>query len=520
MTAAGIEHVPAETAVLELRALSKSYGSTYALQAMNLELHAGVIHALLGGNGSGKSTTIKILAGVERADEGEIRIGDHVSGAPAWTHRDATSKGLRFVHQDRALFPDMTVAENLALGHGFSKAAGGGISWREQYRVAAAVLERFEIDVSPNAMVSILRPSDQTLVAIARGLSTENTGANRILILDEPTAALPAHEANRLCAALKQQAARGKSILFVSHRIDEVLDLADVITVLRDGQVVASRPRAALGKSELIDLIAGQEFASQQIEARPTSRQGTPRLSLQGLAAGSLSDINLAVAPGEIVGVAGLLGSGRTTLLNVLFGARRPDAGSIELDGRPLRLRSIADAVRRGIALVPEERASDATLTGLTIRENLSAARLRSFSTRRGLDLGREREEAKAAITTYGIKTRDPENTIATLSGGNQQKVILARWLSREPRLLLLDEPTQGVDVGARREIWSLINHAVVNGASVIVVSSDFDELANFAHRAVVLRRGMPLAEVDPDHLSTRGLTELAYGPAEKPSHA
>lgn len=483
---------------------------------MNLTLHAGAIHALLGGNGSGKSTTIKILAGVEQADEGEIRVGDHVSAASAWSHRDAASRGLRFVHQDRGLFPDMTVAENLALGHGFSKTALGSIRWRAQYQVATAVLERFEIEVSPNAMVSALRPSDRTLVAIARGLHTENAGENRVLVLDEPTAALPAHEANRLCAALKQQAARGKSILFVSHRIDEVLDLADEVTVLRDGRVVAVRPRSSLDKSQLIDLIAGQELAAHRTTVRPAGTPAPPRLRLRGLTCGPLADIDLTLAPGEIVGVAGLLGSGRTTLLDVIFGARRPEAGTLELDGRPVRLRSIADAVRRGMALVPEDRASDATLSGFSIRENLSAARLRSFATLRGLDLGRERKEARSAITTYGIKTHDPENTIATLSGGNQQKVILARWLSRAPRLLLLDEPTQGVDIQARGEIWDLVNHAAENGTAVLVVSSDFDELATFTHRAVVLRRGLSPIEVDAGRLSARGLTEFAYGPDPK----
>ncbi len=504
---------------LQATDVSKGYPGTRALDGVSLAIAPGEIHALLGGNGSGKSTLIKILAGVVRADRGTIACGPVRVAANAMTPALARRAGLRFVHQDPGLFPELTVAENLSIGHGFITGPIWRIRWHRLHEWAHTVDERFGIGADPRTLVRDLSPARRTMVAIARALQDQDEpGAASVLVLDEPTAALPDREVQLLHDALRRYAAAGQTIVYVSHRLDEVLTVADRVSVLRDGRLVATEPVAALDQPTVIQMILGRD-----VPATTTARAATtlpldpvdPVIEWRGIVGGPLRGVDLAVASGEIVGVAGLLGSGRTELLRSAFGAFAPDAGRVAIDGRPVRLDTPADAMDLDIAYVPENRHADAAFADLAVRINLSAAQVPRYW--QGLRLRHRAERADAAdsIAGYNIATDDDRRALATLSGGNQQKVVLARWLRRAPRVLLLDEPTQGVDVGARAEIHDLIREAAAKGSAVVMVSSDFGELATLADRVVALAGGRVSGELRRPDIDPRHLTELVYATVE-----
>ncbi|MFF5229940.1 sugar ABC transporter ATP-binding protein [Dactylosporangium sp. NPDC000521] len=473
---------------LEFVGVTKTFPGTRALSDVSFAVHPGSFHALAGGNGSGKSTLIKILAGVHQADpEGEVRCGGSSSAAdsvsPSWSHR----AGVRFVHQDLGLFDTMTVAENLFVGRSYPRTAGA-IAWAAMRRMAQECLDRLQVPVDARALVGRLRPAEQTLVAIARCLFDSDDGGVSLLVLDEPTARLPQAEVDELLSRLDGYVANGQSILYVSHRLDEILEHADTVTVLRDGRNVASRPVAGLDRAQLTALIVGQQRdLVEQRERRPVDAEVA--VSVRGLTGGPLRGVDLEVRRGEIVAVAGLVGSGRTSLVETIFGVHPAAEGRVEVNGRRLRPGSIPDAVAAGLAYVPEERAKHAAFTNLGLEMNLSAANLRTY--RRGwLRRGPELADAAEDIKRYSIRASGLRAALGQLSGGNQQKAILARWLRIRPAVLLLDEPTQGVDVGARAEIYAQIEKAVDEGTSVLLVTSDLDELLHLADRVVVLANG------------------------------
>ncbi|MDQ7905754.1 sugar ABC transporter ATP-binding protein [Phytohabitans sp. ZYX-F-186] len=473
---------------LEFVRVSKTFPGTRALSEVSFAVRPGSFHALAGGNGSGKSTLIKILAGVYQADpEGEVRCGGSASAAdsvtPSWSHR----AGVRFVHQDLGLFDTMTVAENLFVGRRYPRTAGA-IAWTAMRRAAQECLDRLRVPVDARTPVGSLRPADQTLVAIARCLFDSAGGEVSLLVLDEPTARLPQAEVDELLSRLDEYAANGQSILYVSHRLDEILEHADTVTVLRDGRHVATRPVAGLDRAQLTGLIVGQQRdLVEKREPRPIAPEVA--VTVRGLSGGPLRGIDLDVRRGEILAVAGLVGSGRTSLVETIFGVHRPAGGRVEVNGRRLRPGSVPDAVAAGLAYVPEDRARHAAFTNLGLEMNLSAASLRRY--RRGwLRRGPELRDAAEDIRRYSIRAPGPRAALGQLSGGNQQKAILARWLRTRPAVLLLDEPTQGVDVGARAEIYTQIEKAVDGGTSVLLVTSDLDELLHLADRVVVLANG------------------------------
>jgi ribose transport system ATP-binding protein len=498
------------SAVVEVRSVSKTFPGTLALTDVDLDIAAGEIHALVGGNGSGKSTLVKILSGVHQADPGgAITVRGARFDAAEVAAPLMHAAGIRVVHQDLGVFPDLTVAENLALGSGFPRGRGGRIRWRTLRRRTAALIERFEIAAHPDQLMRDVTVANQTLVAIARALQDidETRG---VLMLDEPTAALPAHEVDLLLAAIRRYAGDGHSILYISHRLDEVLMLADRVSVLRDGSSVGTFEASDLTESRLIDLIVGRPVETVLL-AMPAP---DPRvlLEVEGLCAGPLDDITFEVRRGEVVGVAGLLGSGRSRLLRALFGEIEREAGAIRVDGVPAVFHGPRQAMASGIALVPENRATDAAFADLPIYANVGVASLSDYW--RGLFLrdGRMRRDTVGLMRQFSVKADSTQAPLAALSGGNQQKVILARWLHREPRLLLLDEPTQGVDVGARSDIYRFIRQAVRDGAAVLLVASDFEELAHVADRAIVLRDGAIAADVPPAQMDATTLANLAYG--------
>jgi ribose transport system ATP-binding protein len=493
------------TVALEATGLAKQFGGTPALTDAAIRVRQGTVHALLGGNGSGKSTLIKCLAGVHTADAGSVSIGGEQLAAVELTPRRAHASGLRFVHQDLGLCDGLTIAENFALADGFPTNRVGGIRWRVLHDRVAALLTLYGIDAGPGTPVGALRPSTKTLVAIARALQDQE-GNEFILLLDEPTASLPDTESRALMRALRQRADAGQTIVLVSHRLPEVLSVADDFTVFRDGRVAASLVSADPGEDELVRLITGRAPVSQL--TRGVRPSGRVVLDVRGLVSGPLDDLDLSVFEGEIVGIAGLLGSGRSTLLSSIFGAQRPVRGTVTVEGADITGQSIPVTMQRGVALVPESRLRDAAFASMSLRENASAAVLGRYFA--GWMRHRaERTDTRDLMQRFGVKAQSSEAKLATLSGGNQQKLVLARWLRRNPRLLLLDEPTQGVDAGARADIHRTIHSYAAEGCAVLVASSDFTELAQLCDRVVVLRHGRVAMSVTGDELNADRLTEL-----------
>jgi ribose transport system ATP-binding protein len=495
---------------LTVTSLSKTFAGTKALDSVGFAAHAGQIHALVGGNGSGKSTLIKILAGVHRGDPGgQVVVHGSEMASDGITPALARASGLRFVHQNQGVFPGMTVGENMAMGHGFPTRLGR-VRWGEMNARTARVLERFQVDATPRTPIEALRQADQTMVAIARALQDEEDGRVSVLVLDEPTASLPEDDVELLLGALRRLAVSGQTILYVSHRLDEVLDLADAVTVLRDGRHVVTRAMAGLTGTELVAHIVGGALAALEAHADgPVSSEVL--LEVEGLAGPPVRDVSFRLHPGEILGLAGLVGSGRTELLRMIFGDHPRERGTVRLHGELIDASSPADVMKRGVAYVPENRAEDASLPELNVRENLSVAQMRKFATWGRVSQRRERAMALESIADFAIRTSGDTALFSSLSGGNQQKVILARWLTRRPRVLLLDEPTQGVDVGARADVHHLLRETVASGSGAVLVSSDFEELAQICDRVVALRDGRIVAEVRPPHLDRASITEAVY---------
>jgi len=501
---------------LTVRGLSKTYAGNLALDSLFLQVRPGEIHALLGGNGSGKSTAIKILAGVVPADPGgEIVVGDIAAGVSDWTPARAHAAGLRFVHQQPAVFPELSIAENLALGAEFPRGAGGRIKWSALHAHTQQLLDRYDVQATPQTPLRLLRAADRSRVAIIRALQDRDDADSGVLILDEPTAALPDAEVEHLLNALRQYAAAGQTILYVSHRLDEVLSVADRVTVLRDGRKVDTVETKGLTESALIEMIVGRPleraFPAPQAEVSEDAA-----LTLRGLTGGPLHGVDLTLRRGEVLGIAGLLGSGRSELLRMVFGAYPMDAGAITLDGAPYRPATPDAAMKAGIAYVPEDRQADALLHGCTVRQNLSAGSSGRYYRRLLWRHKEERADTQRSISDFLIRLYSDQQAIETLSGGNQQKAILARWLRRRPKVLLLDEPTQGVDVGARAEIYQLVRKATANGTSVLLVVSEPEELAHASDRVAILRGGRIAAVVDQP-LEAHRLTELMNSSEDLP---
>jgi ribose transport system ATP-binding protein len=500
---------------LTVAGVSKSFGANQALRDASFEVPPGEIHALVGANGSGKSTMIKILAGVQRADAGRIQLGPTVHDATSLTPAQSRRAGVRVVHQQDTVLPDLTVAENLAMGRGFERTRWGRIRWKKQRRRAAEILERFNIAADPGQELASTRPATQAMIAIARALQDQEDSKDGILILDEPTAALPEEEAAILFEALKRYAKAGQAILFVSHRLDEVLKHTDSITVLRDGTALGTWPAGEMTHARLAEYIAGRslEEMDASVNRMKTKSSASVLLEVAGLTGGPVNKVDFTLRAGEVLGVGGLLGSGRSTLLKLLFGLAPIESGEIHLQGKPIAPRSPREAMRRGFAYVPEDRLRESAFPDLTVTENMSIAALSSYWSGVRLRLGKEDADTNRLVRDFGIKCGNVSDPLASLSGGNQQKAVLARWIRREPTILLLDEPTQGVDVGARAEIYSLIKSVTARGAAIILVSSDAEELELLCDRLIVLRQGHVFADLsteDSDDVAIERLTGAA----------
>lgn len=519
---------------LSVRGLSRRYGGVLALDGVHVTVTPGTLHALLGANGSGKSTLIRVVAGVERADAGgTVTVGGEAVAAdrtsPAWSR----AAGVRVVHQGASAFPDLTVAENIGVVAGLPTRPGGSIRWRAARAHAAAGLARLGLDLDPAARMGALSPAIQTLVAVARALADVDaggsSGAPKLLILDEPTASLPAAEAATLLAGLRALAGDGHAVVLVTHRLDEVTRAADEATVLRDGRTVARVRVADTVPADLVALVTGAAGrgattidpgagagggATAGARATTDGDVAAPLLRVDGLAVGPLQGVTFTVGAGEVVGIAGLLGSGRSALLEALFGARARRSGAVALGGAALAPRSPAQAMDAGVALVPEQR-ERALFPARSLAENLSVADLGRFRRRGRIDRGAEARAAADDVGRYGIRAPSVTAPVRTLSGGNQQKAVVARWLRRDPTLLLLDEPTLGVDVGARAEIHALVRGYVAAGdRAVLCVSSDAEELCALADRVLVLHDGRLVGELRGADAHPDAVAHLAHGGA------
>ena len=475
--------------LLTLRRIAKNYGGVRALRGVDFDLHAGEVHALLGENGAGKSTLIKVATGAHAPDAGEITVaGRTLAGL---TPALAQTLGIACIYQQPALFPDLTVAENigLRLEHGH---AGRRIDWAARRAQAAALLARVGANIPPEAEVGTLSMPEQQLVEIACAIGA---GA-RIVIMDEPTASLTQREQERLFAVVRELRAAGTGLVYISHRLEEIFALADRVTVLRDGASVGTHPVGAMTEAGLIKLMVGREVA--QLYPPAEGAPGATVLALKdvGCAASGVHGVNLAVRAGEILGLAGLVGAGRTELARVLFGLTPADTGEIQLAGRRVTIGSPQQAIELGIGYVPEDRRRHGVILELPVAQNMTMAIHPRLFPGAWLRFGAERRLAQDYIRDLAVKCSGGEAPGGSLSGGNQQKVSLARWLATKPRLLILDEPTQGVDVGAKSEIHRIIRRLAREGLAVLMISSDLPEVLGMSDRIGVMRGGTLAAEL------------------------
>ena len=454
-----------------------------ALKSVSFDLRAGEVHALLGENGAGKSTLIKVITGAHQPDGGTIEInGERVAQlTPASAHK----LGIACIYQQPALFPDLTVAENIALRLEPASAARK-VNWPARRTRAAELLQRIGAEISPDAEVRSLSMPEQQLVEIACALGA---GA-RIVIMDEPTASLTQKEQHLLFAVVKDLRASGVGVIYISHRLEEIFQLADRVTVLRDGESVGTNQVSTMNEASLIKLMVGREVSA--IYPPSESEAGEVVLSLKNLncTAGGVKNVSLDVRAGEIVGMAGLVGAGRTELARVLFGITPADAGEITLNGQRVTIHSPQEAVAHGIAYVPEDRRRHGVILEMPIAHNMTMAIHQRIFSGAWLRFGAEKQLALDFIRDLGVKAYGPDAPGGSLSGGNQQKVSLARWLATKPKLLILDEPTQGVDVGAKSEIHKIIRRLAKEGLAVLMISSDLPEILGMADRIAVMRGG------------------------------
>jgi rhamnose transport system ATP-binding protein len=493
------------TALVKATNISKHFAGVRALQHVSFELQAGEVHALIGENGAGKSTLIKIITGAHRADDGTLEVNGKLLGEndPVISR----SLGMAAIHQQPALFPDLTVAENIALGlerSGWWRR----IRWTYRRQRARELLARVGATIDPDAVVSGLTMPEQQLVEIARALGAEA----RVLIMDEPTASLSEREVRRLFQVIRDLRAAGVGIIYISHRLDELFQVADRVTVLRDGRIVKTLPLGDVDKAELIRLMVGRQLTA--IFPKQEVPLGNVALELRGLGCreAGVSGVNLTVRAGEILGLAGLVGAGRTELARILFGLTPADTGEIRLRGQPVHIDSPALAVQHGVALVPEDRRRHGVILDMAVAPNASLAILEHISSFGWINFTRERTNAQSFVWQLGIKTASVDAPVGDLSGGNQQKVALARWLATKPKVLILDEPTQGVDVGAKAEIHRLMGELASQGLAILMISSELPEILGMSDRIAVMHGGKVMGILDRAEATQEKVLALALG--------
>lgn len=501
----------AQSSIMSMKAVTKQFSGVKVLQDVNIELYKGEVHALMGENGAGKSTLMKIMAGVYQPDGGTIVYkGQEVH----WNNpMEARNKGISVIHQEISLSPNLSIGENIMMGTSFKKNRFGLIKWNEIYEKAGQVLKSIGSSLDPQADVATLSVAQQQMVEIARALSLNS----EILIMDEPTASLTDKEIVKLFGIIEELKRKGVAIVYISHRMDEIFKISDRFTVLRDGHWVTSGPISDTNPKNLVRLMVGRElnelFVRDKSKSMVSPKERKPVLELKGVSDKKfVKDISLKLYPGEIVGLAGLVGAGRTELVRTIFGLSELSNGQILMDGKQVHIKSPIEAMKLGIAHVPESRKEQGLLPNLSVKENILMAQLPSYRKFKILQYKKMSQDADRYIAELGVKTASKEQNIMGLSGGNQQKVVIAKWLSISPRVLLLDEPTRGVDIGAKTEIHKIISILADQGLAVLMISSELPEVLGVSDRILVMHEGKLRAELSRDEATQEKIMYYATG--------
>jgi rhamnose transport system ATP-binding protein len=492
------------SALVELVGVTKGYGGVQALDGVSFAIEAGTVHALVGENGAGKSTLVKILTGVVHPDDGQVLLEGEPQriGSPHDAHR----LGIVAMYQEPTVFPDLTVAENIFAGR-HPRGRLNSVDWRAMRSGVVQLLEELGVDFAPDTPVRGLGVADRQLMEIAKALSS----SARLLIMDEPTAALSPLEVDNLFVTVRRLRDRGVAIVFVSHRLEEVAALADTVTVLRDGRHVATQPADQLPHGEVVRLMVGRSLDA--LFPKEEAQIGDVVLRAQGLASrGVFSGVSFDLRRGEIVGLAGFVGSGRTEIARAIFGIDRLDAGELWIDGRRFRPSSPRAALRRGLAYLPEDRLNQGLVQPMSVAANTSMAVLPELTPAGLLRPRRERALARRFMEELRIKATSPAQVVRSLSGGNQQKVVLSKWLAAEPRILILDEPTHGVDVGTKADVHRTISHLAAGGLTILLISSELLEILAMSDRVLVMREGRLAAELSRTEATEERIIQAAAG--------
>jgi ribose transport system ATP-binding protein len=503
--------------VLEARDLSKTFGDRAVLKGVTLEILAGQVHGLLGENGSGKSTLIKILSGFHAPDVGgELVVRGTPVGLPLKV-TDPARLGIGFVHQELAIFASGTVLENIRVGR-FATAPGWRIPWRRERRLVRDWLARFELRLDPDTPVSQVGPIERAMIAIIRALDQCEGSGQAVLVLDEPTVYLPNDGVAQLFAAIRELASRGIGVLFVTHRLEEVRAITDRVTVLRDGERVLTARTDSVTDNDLIESILG--FALAELYPHQHDSVGAPAFEARDISGRVVRNVSLRVAAGEIVGVTGLVGMGFDELPYLLFGASEPTGGSIRVQGEEYEVSQFTPraALAAGIGMLPANRANDGAVTAASVADNMTLLTLGTYFRGGRLRHREELADTRHLMEVFDVRPRDPRRTFEAFSGGNQQKALLAKWLTRHPPVLLMHEPTQGVDIGARRDIFAKIREAADGGMAILIASTEYEDLVNLCDRVLVFRHGRVVSELagtalTEDHLLDQVLRSDASAP-------
>ncbi|HEX8977552.1 MAG TPA: sugar ABC transporter ATP-binding protein [Solirubrobacteraceae bacterium] len=496
------------TLALEAEHLSKSFGGVRVLHDVSLSVKQGEIHGLVGSNGSGKSTLIKILSGYHAPDHGgSLKVRGQDVPLPVPPDR-ATRLGLSFVHQDLGLIPQLSVLENLRVGR-FTSHPGWRISWREERATVRATLKRFDLHVAPETRVERLSSIERVLLAVVRAFTDLEHAPGGVLLLDEPTAYLPRDGVDRLFAAVRRAAEHGAGVVFVSHRLEEIGMLTDSVSVLRDGELVGTRETAGLSESDLVEMIVGSKLATGSFAPRS---EGEVVLRARALSGSVAHDVELQLHRGEVLGLTGLMGMGHEEVPYLLFGAA-PAAGELELNGERMAVGQISPrrAMAAGVALLPGDRQGASGAGSLSVKENVTLPTVERFFTGGFLRPKRERARVLEVLRAYDVRPLAPARKLETLSGGNQQKALVAKWLERKPTIFLMHEPVQGVDVSAREEIARVIAEIAAEGGSVLLSSCEYEDLARICGRVLVFRHGRIASELTGDALTKERIIERCY---------
>ncbi|WP_059104767.1 sugar ABC transporter ATP-binding protein [Shouchella shacheensis] len=491
--------------IVEMNGISKAFGGNRVLEEVCFTLGKGEIHALMGENGAGKSTMMKILTGIYERDEGTV----HVKGREViYKHpKEAEKDGISVIHQELNILPELTVAENLFLGNEQTVGKTGWLKTKEMNHFAEQKLAELGLEVKASERAGNLSVGKQQLIEIAKALMTNA----EVIIMDEPTAALTDREIDTLFAAVRVLQKRGVTFVYISHRMEEIFSLCHRITVLRDGQYIGTKDISETSFDDIVKMMVGRELGGRfpEYDLDP----GAVKLSIQELSRkGEFKNISFEVRSGEILGIAGLMGAGRSEVVETIFGYRRPEGGTIQIDGKLVTFRRPSDAIQRGIGFISEDRKSKGLVEDFSVSDNISLTNLKTVSSKGWLSTSKEKQLYKELVEKLGVRASGPHQTAKSLSGGNQQKVVIAKWLGIRPNVLILDEPTRGVDVGAKKEIYTIMNELAKEGVAIIMVSSDLPEIIGLSTRVAVMFEGKLMNVLERSELSEETIMHYATG--------